>query len=361
MANSAERRRLQRLMKNLGPQAPTPVPVPQASRTSVSQRLLDFVEQPYVTVPIGIVGGIAGVLIYAPVLVFCGLSIVLGFHRAKVVSDRSVLRVQLPAYVALVGLVSIGLFYLHVVIQRQLRDANISISNLIANAVVKSLGVSEQPQPEIKTTDFPSATEIAEEVKRQLQNEPRSTADGNSVMWGRDELRFGFHSSGRESARNPKWWSAVLDFSNPYYPPNETMPQFVPTIADVDFNDFVRPGDYLGTRPVINTPEGTTHVKQGDILSGVFYLTCENCSKVRAYYFYFVVGRGGWYAEAQDWKKIELPSPLNVKVSYDAIQRYEDKLVPINTRTQLPEYAPNERGGGQAGGWISSRPHLSGP
>jgi hypothetical protein len=116
-------------------------------RKPLHHRLLDFVEHPLLTLPVGILGGIVGILLYAPVLAVCGLCVVLAFHRAKVVSGESVWRVQIPAYVVLCGIVVLSLYALHNVIDRKLADSNVSLSKLVAQYVTQNLpGPSPPPE-----------------------------------------------------------------------------------------------------------------------------------------------------------------------------------------------------------------------
>ena len=55
---------------------------------TLGRRLVNFVEQPLFTLPVGIVGGIVG-LIYTPSLLITAACIVLAFHRAGVVKGYS--------------------------------------------------------------------------------------------------------------------------------------------------------------------------------------------------------------------------------------------------------------------------------
>jgi len=103
----------------------------------VWHRLLDFIEQPLFLAAVGILGGLVGVLIYAPILAICGACIVLAFHRAKVVSGCPKLPVQVPAYVVLSLIVAASLYSLHSLIQRKLSEANISLVNSIREALIK--------------------------------------------------------------------------------------------------------------------------------------------------------------------------------------------------------------------------------
>ena len=108
-------------------------------RKPLGQRLLEFVEQPLFTLPVGIVGGIVGLLFYTPMLALCGLCVLLAFHRAKVVSGESVLRIQLPAYVVLSVVVMASLYGLHVVVMHKLAEDNASLARRIAEYVKQLL------------------------------------------------------------------------------------------------------------------------------------------------------------------------------------------------------------------------------
>src|SRR6266436_3121877 len=80
---------------------PIPKPTKPAGKNverHFGQRILDFFEHNLFTLPVGVVGGIVGILFYAPVLVVCGVCVLLAFHRAKVVSGRAFWRIQVPTY-----------------------------------------------------------------------------------------------------------------------------------------------------------------------------------------------------------------------------------------------------------------------
>jgi hypothetical protein len=121
---------------------------------------LQFLEQPLVTLPVGTLAGLAGVFFYSPVLVLCGICLILGFHRSKVVAGKDKLRVQLPAYVILTLVLLAGLGGLHIVIQRKLKENDFSLTKIIRTAMQpesKHLAPSlsslkAPPAPPIKST-----------------------------------------------------------------------------------------------------------------------------------------------------------------------------------------------------------------
>jgi hypothetical protein len=126
----------ERYYKNHPEARPTPreestlEPVP---RKPLRHRLLDFSEHPLFTTSIGVLGGIVGLLLYAPVLVVCGICVMLAFHRARVVAGMSVHRVQAPAYVLLGAIVFGSLYGLHVVIGSELKEANRSLAKYLVS------------------------------------------------------------------------------------------------------------------------------------------------------------------------------------------------------------------------------------
>ena len=122
-------------------------------RKPFGHRLLEFVEHPLFTLPVGIVGGIVGLLFYTPMLALCGLCVLLAFHRAKVVSGESVLRIQLPAYIALSVVVMVLLYGLHVVVMHKLAEDNAALARRIAE-YVKQILLPGRSFVDIAPTEF---------------------------------------------------------------------------------------------------------------------------------------------------------------------------------------------------------------
>jgi hypothetical protein len=147
--------------------------------------LLDFFEQPLVTLPLGIIGAIVGALFFAPILFLCGVCILLGFHQAGIVKGRKS-TIQIPAYLV-VGLLSMSVLYgIHLAIQRGLSNANTSISELFTKKLdewwklrpsethVTNGGVTVQPAV--------GAAEKSEDAKKSLppQRNPMPKPDAQS-------------------------------------------------------------------------------------------------------------------------------------------------------------------------------------
>ena len=78
------------------------------------------------------------------------------------------------------------------------------------------------------------------------------------------------------------------------------------------------------------------HIKGGDIIWGVAWITCVDCARNRAYYVYWKAGDGGWYAET-DPKRLQLPKPVMTPFSDSQVDEYVDKLVPLKERQHMKE------------------------
>jgi hypothetical protein len=92
--NAKQRRAIRRMLRKL--RGSTPIPeLSGSSQTMVSetktvwQRLIDFVEQPLFLWSLGILGGFVGLFIFTPLLIVCGICILLAFDRAMVVHGET--------------------------------------------------------------------------------------------------------------------------------------------------------------------------------------------------------------------------------------------------------------------------------
>ena len=108
----------------------------QDSRTTWEHQLFGFVEQPLFIAALGILGGLVGLFLYAPVLVACGIAVLLAFHRAKPavgLGPWTKAAVYLLACVIVMGL----LYVLHLRLDRKLAESNTTLAKLVASYVVK--------------------------------------------------------------------------------------------------------------------------------------------------------------------------------------------------------------------------------
>lgn len=160
-------------------------------------------------------------------------------------------------------------------------------------------------------------------------------ADLGLEFWGKDSLTFRFLNFGNESAQNPKYTFVIIDLTNQYsYPkePDVTQPLPIPTQV---ISDFVRPKEGLGSFEVLN--EATKqHVKAGDKLFGLVWVTCFNCAMTRPYWLYFEVGKGAWYSYNASGK--DFPDCIRTRgLSSAEIDTCIDEFIPSNERTIIPE------------------------
>lgn len=106
---------------------------------NMANRMLDFIEHPLVLGALFLVGGIVGALIFTPVFVLCGISVLLGFHRSAVVSRKS-LKIQVPIYTALSLMIAGCGYFLTQTIQKELAKAQVSFADLVASKVAVLFG-----------------------------------------------------------------------------------------------------------------------------------------------------------------------------------------------------------------------------
>jgi hypothetical protein len=147
---------------------PAKPPIDPVRRKSLSHRLFDFVEHPLFTLPVGILGGIVGLVLYTPVLAICGVCVILAFHRAKVVTEES-LWTQLLVYIVLSGMVVGSLWGLHLIIDKKLAEGNTSFSQLVATAVAKILPKAGVATP--TTTPFADTSKSADTLSVKFLSE----------------------------------------------------------------------------------------------------------------------------------------------------------------------------------------------
>jgi hypothetical protein len=96
------------------------------------------------------------------------------------------------------------------------------------------------PTDTIKNEHWPTAAEIADEIKKKTESESPLKSDLHVVFFGHDILRFHYLNRGIESARQPKFGFGLIDLTTPYCP--DGSPQFLPIPVKVQEKDFARPG-----------------------------------------------------------------------------------------------------------------------
>lgn len=119
MGNSRDRRNFRRAVRrvteNQAQVLTSPPTAHQPMPKNAWERLFDFAEQPLVLGAFGVLGGIVGALVYWPVFIVCGICVLLGFHRARVVDGRS-WAVQIPSYALIFTIVVVAGWYINLAV-----------------------------------------------------------------------------------------------------------------------------------------------------------------------------------------------------------------------------------------------------
>ncbi len=163
-------------------------------------------------------------------------------------------------------------------------------------------------------------------------------SDLRYTFYGRDRLYFVYSNPSPYVASKPRITFGLMDLTNPYsysvHPGERPTAQPFPIPTRVLSNDYIRPGESAGYEDLLSNFMG--HIKGGDIIWGVAWITCVDCARNRAYYVYWKAGDGGWYAET-DPKRLQLPKPVMTPFSDSQVDEYVDKLVPLKERQHMKE------------------------
>jgi len=111
---------------------------------STAQKLLLFIEHPLFWGPIGVIGGLVGLFFYTPILIVCGVCVLLAFHRAGVVSGKQK-GAKIIAYIVLSVIVAFSLYALRVLIKTHAPD----LGKDVAKEVIKA--ESEERKEDART------------------------------------------------------------------------------------------------------------------------------------------------------------------------------------------------------------------
>jgi hypothetical protein len=104
-----------------------------------------------------------------PVLMLCGVLFMVGLHRAGAVAGKPIWKIQVPAYVGLLFVMSVGLYVVHVLLQQSASQLTDQLIARIVSGVSKSTptgapAVSSPPAPQpfaqVIETRFESEHEI---------------------------------------------------------------------------------------------------------------------------------------------------------------------------------------------------------
>lgn len=150
------------------------------------------------------------------------------------------------------------------------------------------------------------------------------------------ELRFNIVNATSEAGMNPKFWFGIDDLTHPYaFPSKPKIAQPLPIPAKT-LDDFARPKEGLGNFEVLNDV-AKSHVRTGDRLFGVAFITCLNCGGQISYWLYYEVGGTGWYSPIRPGANTEFPYFQSENVSNSDINGALNKLVPAIERIPLPD------------------------
>jgi hypothetical protein len=116
---------LARFMLTINAGPPSSVPM------SFGNRILVFLEQPLFILSVSGIFGIVGTLFYSPVLIICGVCIILAFQRSGLVAGLPILPTPFSAYVVLCISTIVLLWAAHSSIQAGLNKTDISTANLV--------------------------------------------------------------------------------------------------------------------------------------------------------------------------------------------------------------------------------------
>ncbi len=156
---------------------PAPAVPPRPESRTGWQKVLDVVEQPFVLTAIAVLAALVDLISHAPVLLLCGVLVLLGFHRSKVLAGKT-WRVQVPSYVALFLCVSTILYGVHMLLKRTTSEF---FDDIVAK-VVKALPPNATPLPQnANKRKYPAFREkTGDEFKVML--------GGNTLFYSRQEL-----------------------------------------------------------------------------------------------------------------------------------------------------------------------------
>src|SRR5271157_967599 len=179
---------------------------------------------------------------------------------------------------------------------------------------------------------FLSSSLAAAKTKPVQSPESLLNSDLKFIFYGKERLFCVYTNGTKYTAFKPSLAFGLGDATTPFmYPPSPghaPIAQPFPIPIKVLSDDYARPGDFLQGPEILADFMG--HIKNGDVIFGVAWLTCSNCVTRRAYYIYWKVAEGGWYAET-DAKSLE-GKRMTIYADTGQMKEYLDKEVPVNTR-----------------------------
>lgn len=129
---------------------------------TLGAKLLDFIEHPLAVGALFAVGGLVGALLYTPFLALCAISLLLAFHRTKVVAGQPLI-IQVSSYFLLALFLSGGGYFLYDRLSLKLDAVQTEFAKKVASFVrpagsVSTLKSNTQPTAEKKLPQAPIIT-----------------------------------------------------------------------------------------------------------------------------------------------------------------------------------------------------------
>ncbi len=206
---------------------------------------------------------------------------------------------------------------------------------------------SIEPNKKYRPTSTVSARFPAEPNGLAVLRQPKTgnaESDLRMIFVGKEKLQFYLVNESDESASQPKYFFGLWDINRPVYLrslPDVMQPLQIPSKTETD---FVFRRATQGPQDVIVGDGMVSHVQYGDRIFGMAYLVCFNCAHERAYWLFFQIGSGGWFAEMENppWgMAVAMPAP-NSTIEHQ--EHAFDLQVPKERRILIPEtYTPSNR------------------
>jgi hypothetical protein len=310
-----------------------PEPEPETGK-GFKERVWNFGESPLGQLAVAIVLLAVGAFFSSQTLmVVAGLVALLAAYRAKLF-EHSTLKYRIFSWVGVPAAIVLCLMLIWAAMRwakaHETTGEGQTPTSVATGSMVTMTG--DQFQALMATLSKGSQPPAAPSPQRPLN------ADLRYVFYGKEQLYYFYNNPSRKLASKPRISFALLDLTNPYSYPTSSgaapTAQPFPIPTKVLSDDYVRAGESQGYTEILSGFMG--HVKSADVIWGVATITCVECIKNRAYYIYWKVGVGGWYAET-DPATLALPAPVMTPFSDAQIDDYADRTVPRNKRKVIKE------------------------
>lgn len=139
--------------------------VPAETPKTFWAKLLDFIEHPLAVGALFAVGGLVGTLLSTPFLTLCAVSVVLAFHRVKVVAGQP-LFIQVASYLLLISILSWGGYLLYDGLSLKLDAVQTEFAKKVASLVKDSFKELHTTSDAVTAQPGVGAAQKSEDAKR---------------------------------------------------------------------------------------------------------------------------------------------------------------------------------------------------